>query len=203
MTSPASGPSPLKIGGIALVGVAVVAAVIGLVTLGTGGTGGGSSAAAPTETASAAPTVPGSASAAPDTGAVPLPSFTTTAPPAVTTVQAPVTEAPAVAGAGAGGGADAAPALPLRVYNNSTIQGLAADAAADFRRGGWTVTDTTGYPYGTIPTSTVYYRPGTDEQPSADRLAAEYGLKSEPRFQGIGDASPGLIVIVTKDYQRR
>ncbi|MEU7813770.1 LytR C-terminal domain-containing protein, partial [Pseudonocardia sp. NPDC049154] len=102
---------------------------------------------------------------------------------------------------GYGGGAAAAPTLPLRVYNNSTVEGLAARAASDFRNGGWTVTDTTGYPYGVIPSSTVYYRPGTSEQASADRLAQEYGLRVEPRFDGIQDASPGLIVIVTQDYK--
>ncbi|GAA1867630.1 LytR C-terminal domain-containing protein [Pseudonocardia ailaonensis] len=198
MTAP-TGPSPLKIGGIALVGVAVVAAVIGLVTLGTGGGSGSSSSAAGPESSAAASASavapPAVTSAAPDTNAVPLPSFTTTAPAPVTTTVAPVAPVEPVTQA-------EAPVLPLRVYNNSTIQGLAADAAADFRRGGWTVTDTTGYPYGTIPTSTVYYRPGTSEQASAERLASAYGLKSEPRFQGIEDASPGLIVIVTKDYQR-
>jgi hypothetical protein len=205
VTAPASGPSPLKIGGIALTGVAVIAAVIGLVTLGTGGgssdNGSGSTAAAPTSvpTASAAPATPTPGGA----GEVPLPSFASTPTVAApTTVGAPVAAGSGGSGgSGAAGGVAAAPTLPLRVYNNSTIQGLAARAAQDFRNGGWTVTDTTGYPYGVIPTSTVYYRPGTSEQASAERLAGEFGLRAEPRFQGIEDASPGLIVIVTKDYK--
>jgi hypothetical protein len=233
VTAPASGPSPLKVGGIALIGVAVIAAVIGLVSLGTGGgddDGSGSTAAPPT--ASVAPaTPPGSG-----TDEVPLPSFSATP-----TALAPNgTGAPGGAGSGGtggtsgvggvggtggtgdaagsagaagaggaggigsyGGGSAVAPTLPLRVYNNSTIEGLAAQAASDFRNGGWTVTDTTGYPYGVIPTSTVYFRPNTGEQASADRLAQEYGLRAEPRFEGIQDASPGLIVIVTQDYQSR
>ncbi|MCE3550554.1 LytR C-terminal domain-containing protein [Pseudonocardia sp. RS11V-5] len=230
MTAPASGPSPLKVGGIALVGVAVIAAVIGLVSLGTGGGGGGSddgsgsTAAAPTASVAPATPAPGSG-----TDEVPVPSF-----PATPTEAAPA-GTPAggfgdgsgvggangvggtngvggasgaggvggLAGAGGAGGVEAAPTLPLRVYNNSTVEGLAARAASDFRNGGWTVTDTTGYPYGVIPTSTVYYRPGTSEQASADRLAQDYGLRAEPRFQGIEDASPGLIVIVTKDYKAK
>jgi hypothetical protein len=48
-----------------------------------------------------------------------------------------------------------------------------------------------------------YYRPGTAEQSAAATLASEFGLRSEPRFSGIEDATPGLIVIVTNDYQRR
>ncbi|MCE0761571.1 LytR C-terminal domain-containing protein [Pseudonocardia kujensis] len=213
MTAPASGPSPLKVGGIALVGVAVIAAVIGLVSLGTGGGGsddGSGSAAAP-PTASVAPATPAPGSG---TDEVPLPSFPAT-PTELAPIGTPAPVAPPVAagsfGSGSGaaegvggiGGVESAPTLPLRVYNNSTVEGLAARAASDFRNGGWTVTDTTGYPYGVIPTSTVYYRPGTSEQASADRLAQEYGLRAEPRFQGIEDASPGLIVIVTKDYKAK
>jgi len=188
-----SGPTPAKIGGIGLIGVAVVAAVIGLVTLGTGNSDEGADAAAPpTETV---------APATPDTNEVPLPSFAPT-PTATVPTTTPAAVAPPVVAADAGAGANAvAPTMPLRIYNNSTISGLASTAAADFQRGGWTVSDTTNYPDGIIPTSTVYYRPGTAEQASAQRLADEYGLRVEPRFEGIQDASPGLIVIVTRDFK--
>ncbi|MFR9801539.1 LytR C-terminal domain-containing protein [Pseudonocardia sp. RS010] len=218
MTAPASGPSPLKVGGVALIGVAVIAAVIGLVTLGIGGgssDGSDSTAAAP-PTASVAPATPAPGSG---TDEVPVPSFAPT-PTALAPDGAAPGAPPGGAGDGANGagvngangvngvygsygggaGAASAPTMPLRVYNNSTVEGLAARAASDFRNGGWTVTDTTGYPYGVIPTSTVYYRQGTAERASADRLAQEYGLRVEPRFDGIQDASPGLIVIVTQDY---
>ena len=59
------------------------------------------------------------------------------------------------------------------------------------------------YSSGNIPTSTVYYRPGTAEQSAATTIASEFGLRAEPRFSGIDDATPGLIVIVTNDYQKR
>lgn len=181
--------SNARIGGIALIGVGVVAAVIGLVSLGTGGSSDGADAAAPT--ASVAP-------ATPDTDEVPLPSFAAT-PTAVAPTTTPAPVAPPVAAADAGTGA--APTMPLRVYNNSTISGLAATASSDFQRGGWSVAESRNYPDGIIPTSTVYYRPGTGEQASAQRLADEYGLRVEPRFEGIQDASPGLIVIVTRDFK--
>jgi hypothetical protein len=86
------------------------------------------------------------------------------------------------------------------VYNNSTIAGLAAEAADDFRRNGWQVTEVANYPNARIPTSTVYYRPGTGEEAAARRLGARFNLRVEPRFEGIAGASPGLIVIVTNDY---
>ncbi|GAA4540896.1 LytR C-terminal domain-containing protein [Pseudonocardia xishanensis] len=189
-----SGPSPARIGGIGLIGVAVVAAVIGLVSLGTGGSDEGADATAAPPTESVAPATPATS----NPNEVPLPSFAPTPAAAPTTTPAAV--APPVAAAVPDAGS-VAPTMPLRIYNNSTISGLAATAAADFQRGGWTVSDTTNYPDGIIPTSTVYYRPGTAEQASAQRLADEFGLRVEPRFQGIQDASPGLIVIVTRDFK--
>ncbi len=111
---------------------------------------------------------------------------------------------PGAAAAGRGSGAaPAAATSPVRVYNNSTITGLAAGAADDFRDAGWTVEQVANYSSGIIPSSTVYYRPGTPEQSSAERIGTEFGLRAEPRFAGLANASPGLIVIVTNDYQRR
>ena len=93
--------------------------------------------------------------------------------------------------AAAPGGSSRVAREPLRVYNNSLIQGLAARAAADFRSAGWTVAEIGGYPGAAIPTSTVYYRPGTDEQTAAQEIGRAFGLRVEPRFSGIQSASPG------------
>ncbi|MGH3809385.1 MAG: LytR C-terminal domain-containing protein [Pseudonocardiaceae bacterium] len=90
----------------------------------------------------------------------------------------------------------------VRVYNNSTIRGLAARAARDLAAAGWTVIEVGNYASGTIPTTTVYYQESTDQQPSAQTLGAEFGMRVEPRFAGISNAGPGLIVIVTNDYSR-
>jgi LytR cell envelope-related transcriptional attenuator len=91
--------------------------------------------------------------------------------------------------------------VQVRVYNNSTIKGLAAQAAADLRADGWNVVEAANYPYGIIPTTTAYFTPGTDEETAAKALATTFGMHAEPRFGGIQDASPGVIVIVTNDYQ--
>jgi len=90
--------------------------------------------------------------------------------------------------------------VPIRVYNNSTIEGLAARAAGDFRRGGWQVVETGNYPAGVIPASTVYFRPGTAEEVAAQVLGNRFDLRIEPRFPGLESAAPGLIVIVRNDY---
>lgn len=192
MSTPASsgGPTPLRVAGFALIGVGAVAALIALATLLPGG--GGPQTAAPTATVSVAPTdkptVPPSAPAtAADTGPVAVPSFGTV---------------PADGAAAPGSRAGAAKET-LRVYNNSTIKGLAARAADDFRANGWPVGSVANYPSGIISTSTVYYRPGTAEQAAASTLGEAFGLRIQPRFTGLDQATPGLIVIVTNDYQRR
>jgi hypothetical protein len=216
--APSGGPSPLRVGGLALLGVGVVAAIIGLAALATGSGGDDTHTAAPAPTASSTPEpaptgdVAPPAAAAPTDGSVPIPSFGAT--PTNGIAAPPTTPPPAAVGAGAGaagaGGAAAAgdggaPVVraPVRVYNNSTISGLAAVAAEDFRSAGWQVEQVANYPSGRIPTSTVYFRPGTAEQQAAALMGGEFGLRVEQRFDGLDEASPGLIVIVTNDYQRR
>jgi hypothetical protein len=226
MTSPApsGGPSPLRLGALALIGVAVVSAIIGLSTLATNpGDSPPSAAPAPTPipTATPLPTEAPPAGPLPTIdGAAPAPDVSaggSTAPPApgapAPAIQAPAPAAPGGSGAekdavpgegkvsaGGGGGGTSAVRVPVRVYNNSTIQGLATRAAQDFRQAGWPVEEVGNYPHGIIPTSTVYYRPGTDEEAAARALGEQFGLRVQPRFEGLQDASPGLIVIVTNDY---
>lgn len=202
MTSPDTRRSrPLRVAGLALLGVAVGALLVGLVSLGGGGNNGGDGdgdngggIATGTDTPGQPPAGDPSATtdpAAPTTEA-PAPTTETPAPPPppATSAAPPAPPAPP----------QPEPRAPVRVYNNSTITGLAADAAADFRSAGWQVDDTANYSGGIIPTSTVYYRPGTDEEAAARALGNRFKLRVEPRFDGIAGSAPGLIVIVTNDY---
>ena len=207
--APSGGPSPLRVGGLALLGAGAVAALIGLATL---LPGGGSTTTPPATTPPPAPTAAPSAAATPGAtvAAPPAPSAPVAVPtvgPTAAVAGPPAAPAPAPAPAapqaGTGGGGNAAARGPVRVYNNSTVTGLAARAANDFRADGWQVGQVANYSSGNIPTSTVYYRPGTTEQSAASTIASEFGLRAEPRFSGIDDATPGLIVIVTNDYQKR
>jgi LytR cell envelope-related transcriptional attenuator len=217
VTSPSSsgGPSPLRIGGIALIGIGIIAGAVGLGSLATsGGDAGDSEQAAPpplstqvtlapAPSASAPASTPAATPAPPPTStAVSVPSFTPTptSAPAASGGTPPSTRAGSGGTAGTGSTSGSARA-PVRVYNNSTITGLAARVAADLRNGGWQVEEVGNYPSGVIPTSTVYYRPGTGEQQAAQALAAQFGLRAEPRFHGLDDASPGLILIATNDYR--
>jgi hypothetical protein len=218
------------VAGIALLGVGVIAALAGLITS-TQGESNGTVAQAPTSSSqvldptgqAAPPTAPVIASppsevpsattpfvpgptgdgtavgAAPS--AAPEPAPAEPAAPAPAPAIAAPAPAPAGGGQEAGGTGSSAAREPLRVYNNSKIQGLAARAAGDFRDAGYTVSEIGGYPGATIPTSTVYYRPGTGEQAAAQEIGLTFGLRVEPRFSGIQSATPGVIVIVTKEYQ--
>jgi hypothetical protein len=214
--APSGGPSPLRVGGLALLGAGAVAALIGLATLLPGGgsntTPATTEAAPPTAAPTAAPT-PGPTAVAPPapSATVAVPSFGPTGTNAIAAPTAPPVVVPAnpapgggpAAGGGGGGGVPATARGPVRVYNNSTISGLASRAASDFRSDGWQVGQVANYSSGIIGTSTVYYRPGTAEQTAASSLGSQFGLRVEPRFAGIDDATPGLIVIVTNDYQKR
>ncbi|MEV6830111.1 LytR C-terminal domain-containing protein [Amycolatopsis sp. NPDC051102] len=201
---------PMKAAGVVLVGVAIVAAVIGGITA-LGG-GNGSNEAGPSGT-STQPGTPGGTSA-PSSGTSSTPPSTSASP---SSPVPPPSTSPAPGGAtSAPPGQSGQPGQPgqpggdqqasnkwvtVRVFNNSTIKGLADRAADDFRNGGWNVNEVSNYSQGIIPTTTAYYRPGTDEEAAAKQLAQEFDIKAEPRFEGIQSASPGVIVIVTKEYQ--
>jgi hypothetical protein len=198
MTSPDSG-SRTRIAGVALLGLAAVALVIGLITV-FGNNGDGRAAGTPPSSATSTITGPPSSRTKTKTSTPPT-SRTTTTPPSSTSSSGSPSGTVVQPPPGGDGNGEPAKSVPVRVYNNSKIKGLAAKAAADLRADGWQVTDVSNYPYGTIPTTTAYYRPGTEEESAAKSIATTFGMKAEPRFEGIQAAPPGVIVIVTNDYQ--
>ncbi|MDQ3765034.1 MAG: LytR C-terminal domain-containing protein [Actinomycetota bacterium] len=181
----------LRTAGLALFGLAVVAVLIGLllaVNREEHTTATGQPPATPTQ-------APPSTSASPTVIPYPppVPSIPAEAP-GVTVSEPPDAAAGAPIGdAGSSRG-------EVRVYNNSTIRGLAARAADDLTAAGWMVVDVGNYAQGIISTTTVYYQEGTEEQAFAEEIGAEFGIRVEPRFPGIANADPGVIVIVTNDY---
>ncbi|MCP2247901.1 LytR C-terminal domain-containing protein [Lentzea aerocolonigenes] len=189
MTSPesASPSRPAKAAGFALLGVAAVALIIGVVSL----FGGGKESPPAAQSSSETPPVQTTSESPGPTTASSAPAATTTAAPPTTTSAAapPVTQQPG------------AVKVPVRVYNNSNITGLANKASDEVRANGWEVAEKGNYSQGIIPTTTVYYRPGTDEEASAKELAVVLRARVEPRFEGIQSAAAGIILIVTNDYQ--
>lgn len=197
MTSPESSARPGRVAGLALLGIAAVALVIGMITLfgsngdgqADGGNGDQPPASETSETSRPSETgEPTGSETVPPGESTTAPTTTTTPPPGQTTTTTSPTPGPEKS-------------VPVRVYNNSTIKGLAAEAAEDLAAAGWTVAEVGNYSTGRIPTTTVYYTPGTSEEAAARALGEEFGMRVEDRFEGIRDANPGVIVIVTNDYR--
>lgn len=101
------------------------------------------------------------------------------------------------ASGGAADGTSAAEDTPVRVYNNSTVDGLAHQTAEQLKADGFTVGKIANYDGGKVPHSAVYYGQSPGEKDAAEEVGAQLGIPAEPRFDGIDDASPGVIVILT------
>jgi hypothetical protein len=208
MTSTDSGaPRPGRVAGIALLGLAAIALVIGLITVfggnGDGRADGGNGDDQPTTTSSRPGTSgnPGtSGTSGQSTTRPPSSTSSSVSPPPGTSTVPPGSSPGQTPPPGGDGNGEPAKSVPVRVLNNSTIKGLAKNAASDLRADGWNVTETGNYSAGNIPTTTVYFRPGTDEEAAARAIGEAFGMRVEPRFEGIQDADPGVIVIVTNDY---
>jgi hypothetical protein len=191
----------LRTAGIALIALAVMAATIGVVLVFAHSRH--PTVLSPTPTLAVPPPRP---SVIPFPPTLPMPTNPVVIPPPP---PAPVAPGPAVAGAAvpAGGlaGGTAVSRGEVRVYNNSTIRGLAARVARDLTAAGWTVIEVGNYPWGIIPTSTVYYQENfskdSDERADAEAIASDFGMRAEPRSPGITHVGPGLIIIVTNDYR--
>lgn len=88
--------------------------------------------------------------------------------------------------------------VPVRVLNNSTVSGLAAQTAKTLESDGWTVGETGNYSDGSVSATTVYFTSSSPtEKQAATEIAATLGVTAEPRFAGIVSTPPGVIVIIT------
>ncbi|GAB3554542.1 hypothetical protein J2S53_003748 [Actinopolyspora lacussalsi] len=209
----ATGRSAARIGGFALLGVGVLALFFGVATALTGDrepsadpTGTAPPPPASTSTSAKAP-----GTSAPNTSASSEPSESSNSRSSETDRGSSSATAPGTTSENRNGGdgsqgdgdsseGDSRERISLRVYNNSKIENLAHRAAGDLRGAGFRVVEVDNYAGGRIPVTTVYYRPDTEERAQARTVARRLDARVEPRFNGITDASPGVIVIVTKNY---
>jgi LytR cell envelope-related transcriptional attenuator len=184
--------SRLRTAGMALFALSALAAVIGLVLV-LNRTQQTTATQPPVPTPTQAP-----GAASPRPSVIPFP------PVASSPAETPEAPAPGASPADTGGealvGGKGLSRSEVRVYNNSTIRGLAARAAGDLGAAGWTVVEVGNYARGIIPTTTVYYQEDTGERADAEAIAAAFGMRVEPRFPGISHVGPGVVVIVTNDY---
>jgi hypothetical protein len=186
------GSRPVRLAGFVLIGIAVVAVGLGVFALTSNGSGqAGAAAGHPPATTTPHPTT---TTRPPRTTTRPAPPTTTRPPqtgPTTTVAPPPTSPTPQTLLQSVG----------VRVYNNSLIKDLAANAAADFRNAGYNVVFVGNYPQGIIPHSTAYFSTAPGEQQVATQLAQTFGMQVMPRFPGIAAASPGVIVILTMDFK--
>lgn len=225
MTSgePPAGPNKAKVAGYGLIGVGVIAAVIGVSGLGAerqpeaaqevppapsgheepDSADPGAPQPGSTEPGAQQPGVDRPGGEVPGEGSDPQPPPGPQVPPRSEPGGAVVDPPPAPNRDPQRGEttADRQDRVVVRVYNNSKIKGLAHRAAEDFRAAGYEVPEVGNYARGVVPTTTVYFRPGTGERAAAEEAAEHFDARVRPRFEGIDDSSPGLIAIITNDYR--
>jgi hypothetical protein len=71
-----------------------------------------------------------------------------------------------------GGGSTApVPQIPVYVFNQTSVTGLAAETASQFEADGWNIVGVDNW-VGTVPEDTVYFYPG--DRAAADRLSQSF-----------------------------
>jgi hypothetical protein len=96
--------------------------------------------------------------------------------------------------------------VPLVVLNNTTVQGLAEQAAHRFESGGWTVTSFGNY-QNEIASTCAYFDPSyAGAKAAAEALQRQYPTitRVQPRFapDGVSEPLPDapVVVVLTPDY---
>lgn len=117
----------------------------------------------------------------------------------------PKTSPPATHSSGASSspaGTSSLKSVPLVVLNNTTVTGLASQAADRFRAGGWTVTHFDNYQNDIISTC-AYYDPSVpNAQAAAEALQAQFPTikRIAPQFAELSTYRSPIVVILTPDY---
>lgn len=95
-------------------------------------------------------------------------------------------------------------AVPVQIFNNSNVTGLAGRTGETLRESGFAVGDVANLPsnQGVVSESTVYFGSGPGEQQAAEAIAAQLGIPVQPRPANMAVETPGVIVIVTQDLDR-
>jgi len=90
--------------------------------------------------------------------------------------------------------------VPLVVLNNTTIHGLAADAAHRFEAGGWTVTRSGNLTNDILSTCAYYEQGDAQAKAAAEALQRQYPTikRVEPKFPELPDGP--VVVVLTPDY---
>lgn len=108
------------------------------------------------------------------------------------------------AGQSPGGAGPDVTSVPVQIFNNSTVTGLAARTGETLRENGYAVGDVANMPSnrGVVAESTAFFGTGPGEQQAAEAIASQLGITAKPRPADLAGEGPGVIVIVTQDLDR-
>lgn len=117
-----------------------------------------------------------------------------------THASAPTRSGHSTAPAGGAQSTDAVKRVPLVVLNNTTIHGLATQAARRFESGGWTVTRSGNLTNDIISTCAYYDDSDPAAEAAAEALRRQYPTikRVEPKFAQL--PSGPVVVVLTPDY---
>jgi hypothetical protein len=91
------------------------------------------------------------------------------------------------------------PQIPVYVFNQTSVPGLAAETAAQFEADGWNIVGVDNW-VGTVPEDTVYFYPG-------DRAAADRLSQSFPAIGRVWPASApmpqGALTVILAESDRK
>ncbi|NLU83148.1 LytR C-terminal domain-containing protein [Rhodococcus sp. HNM0569] len=91
----------------------------------------------------------------------------------------------------------AAADVPVGVYNNSSVAGLAAETASTLTSAGWEVAETGNFTAVALARTTVYYGTDPAQQAAAEKIAADLGdARVAPRIDGLPGTPDSIVVVV-------
>ncbi len=85
----------------------------------------------------------------------------------------------------------------VRVYNISSIDGVAEGTANRLREAGWNVTETGNLSLPEVVGTTVFFSDAPGEREAADEVGKLLEAPVQPRVPEIVDQPPGVVVAVT------
>ena len=97
-------------------------------------------------------------------------------------------------------GAGSAKDVPLIVLNNTTITGLARQAAQRFEQGGWTVTSYANYQNDIVSTCAYYDPADAGAKAAAEALQRQYPTIKRVKQRFAQLPSGPVVVVLTPDY---
>ena len=90
------------------------------------------------------------------------------------------------------------PQIPVYVFNQTSISGLAAETASSLESAGWNIVGVDNW-VGSVPTDTVYFYPG--DRKAAERLSDDFSI--ERVWPASAPMPAGALTVILADTARK